>query len=134
MPSLGGVAILRAGPKQRKTVPPICNINAVIQCPHQSGVAKLMPKQTVVKIGGAFALRATDMPGTPILPGCPNIGTGIVPCSVVVSPAMPASTKVMIQGQPAMLSTGLMTSNSVAPVMNGTKVSFPGQTTVIAAS
>jgi hypothetical protein len=115
-------------------VPPICNINAVVQCPHQSGVAKLMPKQTVVNIGGAPAVRATDMPSTPILPGCPNIGTGLVPCSVVVTPALPASTKVFIQGQPAMLSTGQMTTNSVAPVMNGARVTFPGQTTVIAAS
>jgi hypothetical protein len=115
-------------------VPPICNIKAVIQCPHQSGVAKLVPKQTVVNIGGAPAVRATDMPGTPILPGCPNIGTGLVPCSAIVTPAMPASTKVFIQGQPAMLSTGLMTTNSVAPVLNGAKVMSPGQTTVIAAS
>ena len=119
-------------------MPPICNINAVIQCPHQTGVAKLAPKQTVVKIGGAFAMRATDMPGTPILPGCPNLPTpgtpALVPCSVVVSPAVPASTKVFIQGQPAMLSTGAMTTNCVAPILNGAKVAFPGQTTVIAAS
>jgi hypothetical protein len=115
-------------------VPPICNINAVIQCPHQGGVAKLMPKQSVVNIGGAPAVRATDMPGTPILPGCPNIGTGLAPCATVVSPAMPMSTKVMIQGQPAMLSTGLMTTSSVPPVPNGARVTFPGQTTVIAAS
>lgn len=119
-------------------MPPICNINAVIQCPHQGGIAKPVPKQTVVNIGGAPALRATDMPGTAILPGCPNLPTpgtpAFVPCTVVVSPAMPASTKVFIQGQPAMLSTGLMTTNSVAPVPNGARVSFPGQTTVIAAS
>ena len=115
-------------------MPPICNINAVIQCPHQGGVAKPVPKQTVVNIGGAPALRATDMPGTPILPGCPNIGTGIVPCSAVITPALLASTRVFIQGQPAMLSTGLMTTNSVAPVPNGAKVTFPGQTTVIAAA
>jgi hypothetical protein len=114
-------------------VPPICNINAVVQCPHQSGVAKLTQRQTVVNIGGAPALRATDMPGQAFLPGCPNIGTGLVPCATVISPAMPASTKVFIQGQPAMLSTGLMNSNCVAPVLNGVTVKFPGQTTVIAA-
>jgi hypothetical protein len=131
------VAILRAGPAQRKTVPPICNSNAVVTCPHQGGVAKLVPKQMVVNIGGVPAMRATDMPGTPVMPGCPNLPTPAtpnVPCSVVVSPAMPASTKVFIQGQPAMLSTGLMTTNCVAPIPNGARVTFPGQTTVIAAS
>jgi hypothetical protein len=115
-------------------VPPICNINAVITCPHQGGIAKPMPKQTVVNIGGAPALRATDMPGTPVMPGCPNVGPGLVPCSLVVTPALPASAKVFIQGQPAMLSTGLMTTNSVPPVPLGTRVTFPGQTTVIAAA
>ena len=118
-------------------MPPICNINAVITCPHQGGIAKPVPKQTVVNIGGAPALRATDMPGTAILPGCPNLPTPAtpnVPCSVVVSPAMPASTKVLIQGQPAMLSTGLMTTNCVAPIPNGARVTFPGQIMVIAAA
>jgi hypothetical protein len=33
-----------------------------------------------------------------------------------------------------MLSTGLMTTNCVAPIPNGARVTFPGQTTVIAAS
>jgi hypothetical protein len=115
-------------------MPPICNVNAVIQCPHQGGVAKLVPKQTKVNIGGAPAVRATDMPSTPIMPGCPNVGTGIVPCSLITTPAMPASKKVFILGQPAMLATGLMTSNSVAPVLNGTRVTNPGQVKVIATS
>jgi len=115
-------------------VPPICNINAVIQCPHQSGIAKPIATQTKVNIGGAPALRATDMPSTPFLPGCPNIGTGLVPCTLITTPAMPASTKVFILGQPAMLATGLMTSNSVAPVLNGTRVTNAGQVKVIAAS
>jgi hypothetical protein len=113
-------------------VPPICNINAVIQCPHQGGVAKLTPRQTVVNIAGVPALRATDMPGQPFLPGCPNIGTGLVPCAAIISPAMPASTKVFIQGQPALLTNGLMNSNCNPPVLNGVTVKFPGQTTVIA--
>jgi hypothetical protein len=115
-------------------MPPICNINAVIQCPHQGGVAKLAPRQFVVNIGGAPALRATDMPGQPFLPGCPNLGSpGQVPCATIISPAMPASRKVFIQGQPALLSNGLMNSNGVPPVPNGVTVKLPGQITVIAA-
>jgi hypothetical protein len=116
-------------------VPPICNIKAVVQCPHQGGVAKLTPKQTVVNIGGAPALRATDMAGQPFMPGCPNVGSpGQVPCTAIITPAIPASTKVFIQGQPAMLTNGLMNSNCAPPVPNGVTVKLPGQTTVIAAS
>jgi hypothetical protein len=115
-------------------VPPICNINAVVQCPHQGGVAKLTPRQTVVNIAGVPALRATDMAGQPFLPGCPNMGSpGQVPCAAIISPAMPASAKVFIQGMPALLTNGLMNSNCAPPVPNGVTVKFPGQTTVIAA-
>jgi hypothetical protein len=40
------------------------------------------------------------------------------------------STKVMIAGAPALLATSMMTTNSVAPVPNGTTVKMPGQVTV----
>jgi hypothetical protein len=115
-------------------MPPICNIKAVIQCPHQGGVARLLPKQTKVMIGGAPALRVTDMPQTPIMPGCPNVGSpSQVPCTLIISPATPPSTKVFIAGAPALLATATMTSNGVAPVPNGVIVKQPGQTKVIAA-
>jgi hypothetical protein len=115
-------------------VPPICNVNAVINCPHQSGVAKPVPRQTQVNVGGALALRITDMAGTPILPGCPNLPTPATPafkqCTTIVAPAAMGSTKVMIGGQPALLATSLMTTDSVAPVPNGALVKFAGQTIV----
>jgi hypothetical protein len=117
-------------------VPPICNINAQITCPHQTGLAKPVPKQTKVMIGGAPALRVTDMAGTPILPGCTNLPTPgtptFVPCATIVAPATPPSTKVMIMGVPAMLSTAMMTTNCVVPVPNGAMVKFPGQMKVMA--
>ena len=115
-------------------MPPICNVNAVITCPHQAGIAKPVPKQTTVMVGGAPALRITDMAGTPILPGCPNLPTPgtptFVPCATIVAPAAMGSTKVMIGGVPALLGTSMMTTNSVAPVPNGTTVKFPGQVVV----
>jgi hypothetical protein len=112
-------------------VPPICNINAVITCAHQAGIAKPIPKQMQVNVGGAPALRITDMPGTPFLPGCPNMGApGLVPCATIVAPAVMGSTKVMIGGIPALVGTSLMTSNCVAPVPNGVMVKFPGQVIV----
>jgi hypothetical protein len=127
-------AILRSTPRQGKgTVPPICNVNAVITCPHQTGIAKPVPKQMQVLVGGAPALRITDMAGTPILPGCtqlPTPGTpGFVPCATIVAPAAAGSTKVMIGGVPALLATSTMTSNGV-PVPTPVTVKFPGQVQV----
>ena len=115
-------------------MPPICNANAVITCPHQGGVVKPVPKQATVMVGGAPALRVTDAAGAPVLPGCPNLPTpgtpAFVPCATVVAPAAMGSTKVMIAGVPALLGTSLMTTNSGAPVPNGTTVKFPGQVVV----
>jgi hypothetical protein len=117
-------------------VPPICNVNAVITCPHQGGIVKPVPKGGVVNIGGAPALTIADVAGAPILPGCPNLPTpgtpAFVPCATVIAPAVMGSTKVMIGGIPALLSTSLMTTNCVVPVPNGAMVKFPGQTTVMA--
>jgi hypothetical protein len=131
------MAILRPDPPQGKTVPPICNVNAVITCPHQGGVAQPVPKQAQVMIGGAPALRITDVAGMPILPGCPNLPTPgsptFVPCAMVVGPAAAGSTKVLIGGVPALLQTSVMTTNCVVPVPNGASVKFPGQVLVNAA-
>ena len=74
-------------------MPPICNVNAVITCPHQAGIAKPIPKQMQVMVGGAPALRITDMPGTPILPGCPNLPTPGTPAFGAWTPR-PAETRV----------------------------------------
>ena len=115
-------------------MPFICNANAVITCPHQSGMAKPAPRQVQVNVGGAPALRATDMPGTPILPGCPNLPTpatpSFKPCTTIPAPAAMGSTRVMIGGQPALLMTSLMTTDCVNPVPNGATVKFAGQTIV----
>jgi hypothetical protein len=118
-------------------MPPLCNANAVMTCPHQTGVLQAIPKQTTVLIGGAPALRAADMAGTPILPGCSQLPTpatpAFLPCVVVAGPAAPGSTKVLIGGLPALLATDTMTTNGV-PVMTPATVKFPGQVTVIAGS
>jgi hypothetical protein len=112
-------------------VPPICNVNAVITCPHQSGIAKLAPRQMQVNVGGAPALRITDMAGVPVLPGCVNLPTpatpAFKPCTTVTAPAAMGSTKVLIGGVPALLATSLMTTDSVVPMPNGTTVKFAGQ-------
>jgi hypothetical protein len=108
-------------------------VNAVITCPHQTGMAQPVPKQAQVMVGGAPALRITDMAGTPILPGCPQLPTlatpAFVPCATIVAPAAAGSTKVMIGGVPALLATSTMTTNGI-PVMTPATVKFPGQVLV----
>ena len=112
-------------------MPPICNVNAVITCPHQSGIAKPPPKQGKVMVGGAPALRITDVMGAPVLPGCVNLPTpatpAFKPCTTIAAPAAMGSAKVLIGGVPALLATSLMTTDSVVPVPNGTTVKFAGQ-------
>jgi hypothetical protein len=110
-------------------VPPICNVNAVITCPHQTGIVRPLPRQTKVMIGGALALRITDMAGSPVA-GCPVAGPGVKPCTTVPGPAAPGSTKVLIGGLPAMLQTSLMTTDCTPPAPMGTTVKFAGQTVV----
>jgi hypothetical protein len=52
-----------------------------------------------------------------------------VPCATVVAPAAGGSTKVMIGGAPALLSTSTMTSNGI-PLNMPVTVKFPGQVLV----
>jgi hypothetical protein len=115
-------------------VPPICNANAVINCPHQSGVVKPVPRQMQVNVVGAPALRISDLAGAPVLPGCTNVPTpvspNLKPCTTVPAPAVAGSTKVLIGGQPALLQTSLMSTDCSPPVPNGTTVKFAGQTIV----
>src|SRR5690242_4304769 len=97
-----------SGKSEVAEMPPICNTSLVAMCPH-GGTVNIPPKQTKVMIGGSLGLRALDASGSAIA-GCSQLPTLVtptyVPCSVVASPAQPASTKVMISGLPAMLSSG----------------------------
>jgi hypothetical protein len=117
-------------------VPPICNANAKITCPHQSGMVQIIPRQFQVMIGGAPALTIADMSGQPVMPGCTNLPTPgtptFVPCAVITAPATMGSTKVKIKGVPVLMQSSLMTTNCVVPVPNGASVKSAGQMKVIA--
>jgi hypothetical protein len=113
-------------------MPLICNANAVITCPHQGGVVKPVPRQFVVNVGGAPALRVSDLAGAPVLPGCPNLPPppSMKMCTTVTAPATMGSSKVMIGGAPALVLSSQMTTDSVPPVPNGTTVKSAGQVVV----
>lgn len=107
----------------------LCNTNAVIVCPHTTGVVKVTAGQQAVRIGGAPAVRVTDVPTWAILPGCTQVGPGQVPCAKTILLVSGASPKVMVGGVPALLATATMNTNG-APVFALATVKDPGQHTV----
>jgi hypothetical protein len=113
---------------------PALNANAVIQCTHM-GKVTVIPKQMQVTIGGAPALRLTDVMGA-VIAGCANVPTpaGTKPCLTVVAPAqLWASKTVTVGGMPLLMQmpgpTG--TTDGVPPLpMIGLMCSFSGAPTV----
>jgi uncharacterized Zn-binding protein involved in type VI secretion len=116
-------------------VPALCNASAVVVCPHGTGLVAVVPTQATVLVGGAPALRAGDVTGWAVAPGCPQLPTpatpGNVPCAKVLALGAGASTKVLVAGQPALLATATLTTNGL-PVGTPATVASPGQVTVSA--
>jgi len=102
-------------------------------CPHQTGMVVVTPTQANVLIGGAPALRATDVMSAMVMPSCPQLSTPatptFIPCAQVLGLTSGASTKVMIGGVPALLATAMLTTNGIPVFAPGAVVS-PGQVTV----
>ena len=118
-------------------MPPIANASAVVQCCHM-GMVTVLPKQTKVLVGGSPALCAGDISGNPCMCPVPP-SPASKPCTTAtVLPVTGASisTKVMIQGKPAMLGNPSVPGiTDGAPVPCPTlMVTFPGQVQVIATS
>jgi hypothetical protein len=116
-------------------LPPLVNVNAVITCCHMGPVV-LMPKQVQVNIGGAPALRVTDIAANPTTCPVPP-SPASKPCTtstVIPTPAANASTVVMIGGVPALLGNPSIPGiTDGAPVPCPTlMVTFPGQVQVMA--
>jgi hypothetical protein len=132
-----GEAILRGASAQGKALPPIANISAQITCCH-AGPVVLFPKQTKVMVGGAPALRVMDVAGNPTTCPVPP-SPASKPCTtstMIPTPGANASTKVMIQGMPALLGNPSVPGiTDGAPVPCPTlMVMFPGQVIVNATS
>jgi hypothetical protein len=80
---------------------PLLNSTAQIMCVH-GGQVMLRPTQSSVTVAGGFPLAVPDLMTMPIV-GCPQVGPGLVPCTLVVAtePVLTASPKVSIGGRPA---------------------------------
>jgi hypothetical protein len=117
---------------------PALNANAVIQCTH-GGKATVMPKQMQVTIGGAPALRLTDVLGA-VIAGCPVVPSpgGTKPClTAVAPPQLWASKTVTVGGLPLLMQMPApsgTTDGSPPMPMVGLMCSFSGAPTVMIGS
>ena len=115
---------------------PALNANAVISCTHM-GKVTVIPKQFQVTIGGAPALRLTDLMGSVI--ACPvPPSPSSKPCLTVVAPPQVwASKTVTVGGMPLLMQmpgpSG--TTDGVPPLpMAGLVCMSPGAPTVMIGS
>lgn len=116
-------------------MPPLVNVSAQITCCH-AGPVVLFPKQTKVMIGGSPALCAGDVTGNPTTCPVPP-SPGSKPCTmstVLAVPGAAVSTKVMVQGKPAMLGNPTVPglTDGVPTPCPTLMVVYPGQVTVMA--
>jgi hypothetical protein len=115
-------------------VPPLVNANAQILCAH-GGKVTVMPRQQKVLVGGAPALRASDLSAAPILgctiPPSPGSKPGLTVIAVPPIPGSTVSAKVLVMGEPPLVAPGPWTATTdcvpPTPILN---VVFAGQTTV----
>ena len=115
---------------------PALNANAVITCVHM-GKVTVIPKLPTVTIGGAPALRLTDVIGSII--ACPvPPSPGSKPClTVVAPPPLWASKTVMVGNLPLLMQMPAPsgTTDGVPPVPNaGLMCTFSGAPTVMVGS
>lgn len=108
-------------------MPAVLQLGCTIQCPH-GGMVSAIPTNTKVKVGGAFALLASD---TYLVAGCPfMVGPKPQPC-LTVEWQMPA-TMFKIDGKQVLLETsiGICKSPEGAPqgvaIVNGAQAKVKG--------
>jgi hypothetical protein len=115
---------------------PALNANAVIQCTHM-GKVTVIPKQFQVTIGGAPALRLTDLVGSVIACTVPPSPSSKPCLTVVAPPQVWASKTVTVGGMPLLMQmpgpSG--TTDGVPPLpMAGLLCMSPGAPTVMIGS
>jgi hypothetical protein len=115
---------------------PAINANAVLTCTHM-GKVTVIPKQMQVTIGGAPALRLTDLMGSVVACMVPPSPSSKPCTSVVAPPQLWASKTVTVGGMPLLMQmpgpSG--TTDGVPPLpMAGLMCTFSGAPTVTVGS
>lgn len=103
----------------------ILDLNCTIQCPH-GGRATAVPGNNKVKVGGSYALLATDMM---TIAGCPfTTGSNPMPCLTIqwTAPAMRDS----VSGTPVLLQTSVGLCLNAMNLPQGTAIVSGVQTKV----
>lgn len=104
---------------------PILQLGCTIQCPH-GGMASVINTNTRVKVGGNYALLATD---TYTIAGCPfTMGTSPHPC-VTIQWTAPAQ-RVKVNGKPVLLQTSVGLCKAADGLVQGTALISGVQTRV----
>jgi hypothetical protein len=138
---VGGVKTrLSPRPRSRILVPtmpfPALNANAVITCTHM-GKVTVIPKLPTVTIGGAPALRLTDLLGSLIACAVPPSPSSKPCLTVVAPPPLWASKTVTVGGLPLLIQNPIPsgTTDGVPPLPDkGLMCSFSGAPTVLIGS
>jgi hypothetical protein len=112
---------------------PILTAAATVMCIH-GGQVTIIPGQSSVQIDGAPVLAGMDLMTCPIV-GCPQMGPGIVPCTMIMAtePVIMPSESVMVGGMPALT---VVAPGTPGGLTNGNPPGMiicanPGQTTVM---
>jgi hypothetical protein len=106
---------------------PILQLGCTIQCPH-GGVATVVPSNTRVKVGGAFALLPTD---TFTIAGCAfSLPSGPSPCVTIQWAA--EATRVKVGGTGPLLATSVGLCKAATQAVQGPAVVTGAQTRVTA--
>lgn len=102
--------------------------DAILVCPHETGIVGISTPQSLVTIGARRVLVAHDPVGKPIV-GCPNLNppAGIKPCTTTLAVQEGYSTWIRIDGRPVCLDTVTGLTDGTPPGTHKYKVRSPGQ-------
>jgi len=109
---------------------PILQLGCTIMCPH-GGTASVVNTNSKVKVGGAFALLATD---TYTIAGCPfqiPFGVGTKPQPCVTIEWVNEAQKVKVSGNPVLLQNSQGLCKSAEQLVQGTAIVTGVQTSVM---
>ncbi|MEO1575211.1 MAG: hypothetical protein AAFU65_09655 [Pseudomonadota bacterium] len=103
--------------------------DAVLTCPHESGLVGIAPSQRLVTVQSRAVLVANDPEQKPIA-GCPWVSPGMKPCTSTLKVTRGYSSWIRIQGRRVCLDTVTGLTDGTPPGTFFYNVRSPGQSLV----